>query len=252
MQPFTRLKSTAVALLRDHIDTDTIIRVEPLFDGTPRNALGPHCFAILRTRADGTPDPGFPLNRPEHAGAQVLVAGDNFGCGSSREGAVWALMGAGFRCVVAPSFGDIFFNNCFQNGVLPVRLSRAAVEDLAAQVARDPPAHVVVDLEACTLTRPDGTVDRFELPAPRRAALLQGLDEVAATLARLDEIEAWRARDAQARPWIHAVDPAPSRPSGRLCHFGASRQESAAQTPSASCDSTTSPGASTPPARAAS
>src|SRR5919205_1213678 len=126
MQPFTKVGGPAAPLLRANVDTDLIIRIERLV-GTRREELGPFAFEALRRRADGSEDPDFVLNRPEYRGAPILLAGPNFGCGSSREGAVWALMGAGIRCVIAPSFGDIFFSNCFQNGLLPVVLPEETV-----------------------------------------------------------------------------------------------------------------------------
>ncbi|AGU53518.1 3-isopropylmalate dehydratase, small subunit [Variovorax paradoxus B4] len=203
MTPFTVLQAVAAPLLLDNIDTDTIIRVEPLFSGVPREQLGPHALAALRFRADGSEDPDFVLNRTPYRSAHILLAGDNFGCGSSREGAVWALMALGIRCVVAPSFGDIFYGNCFQNGLLPVQLARAQVEALAHAVSRTPSSPVTVDLPACTVHAPGMAALHFALPARRREGLLRGLDDLELTLARSAEIDAFQARDAQARPWIY-------------------------------------------------
>ncbi|MGF6346832.1 3-isopropylmalate dehydratase small subunit [Variovorax sp. W2I14] len=203
MTPFTVLHAVAAPLLLDNIDTDTIIRVEPLFGGVPRDELGPHALAALRFRADGTEDPGFVLNRPPYREARILLAGDNFGCGSSREGAVWALMALGLRCIVAPSFGDIFHGNCFQNGLLPVKLPRAQVEALAHAVAHSPTALMTIDLGTCTVQAPGMAALPFDLPARRREGLLRGLDDLELTLARSAEIDAFQARDAQSRPWIY-------------------------------------------------
>lgn len=204
MNTFTSLTAIAAPLLRENIDTDILIRVEPLFAGVPRAELGPHCFASWRYLADGTKNPDFPLNQPPYDHAQILLAGANFGCGSSREGAVWALMAMGIRCVIAPSFGDIFFNNCFQNGLLPIRLPQAELENLVQQVQADPGANrLTVDLRSLTVCAPDGTIISFHVPALRREALLEGLDSIALTLRRTASISAFQAMDAQRRPWIH-------------------------------------------------
>ncbi|MDX3906393.1 MAG: 3-isopropylmalate dehydratase small subunit [Pigmentiphaga sp.] len=205
MTPFTRLQSNAAPLMRDNIDTDLIIRVEPLFSGVPRQELGRYCFESLRYRADGSEDPDFVLNQAPYRDARILLAGANFGCGSSREGAVWALMAMGVRCVIAPGFGDIFYGNCFQNGLLPVRLPRAEVERLAAQVRNDPAQPLTVDLEQCMVAGPDGRPLAFEIAALRREALLEGLDAIAQTLRRSELIDAFQARDATRRPWIYRV-----------------------------------------------
>src|SRR5579863_8871350 len=146
MEKFTRLTAVAAPLLKRNIDTDVIIRIEKLIS-LDRAELGPHAFAPLRYRADGSENPDFVLNRPPYRGAQILIAGENFGCGSSREGAVWALWGMGLRCVIAPSFGDIFFNNCFQNGLLPITLDAAMVERLAELVEASQGQPLTVDLE---------------------------------------------------------------------------------------------------------
>jgi len=203
MTPFTRLRATAAPLLRDNIDTDLIIRVEPLFGGVPRDELGSYCFESLRRLPDGSENPDFVFNQPAFRSASILLAGANFGCGSSREGAVWALMAMGVRCVIAPSFGDIFFGNCFQNGMLPVRLPREDVERLAEQAKADPAAGIEVDLERRTVTGPDGRALAFEISAVRREALLEGLDAISQTLKLKAQIDAYQARDAARRPWIY-------------------------------------------------
>jgi 3-isopropylmalate/(R)-2-methylmalate dehydratase small subunit len=205
MTPFTVLTATAAPLLQDNIDTDVIIRVEPLFGGVPRDQLGPYALAALRFRPDGSENPEFVLNREPYRKAGILLAGANFGCGSSREGAVWALMAMGVRCIVAPSFGDIFYGNCFQNGLLPVRLPRPQVEALARSVSEGAAgsALMTVDLEACTLQREGMDAMRFELPARRRDGLLKGLDDLELTLAQGADIDDFQRRDALARPWIY-------------------------------------------------
>ena len=191
MQPFTTVTGPAAPLMRRDIDTDVIIRIERLTQ-LPRDQLGPYAMEALR-------GPGFVLDQPAFHGAPILLAGANFGCGSSREGAVWALQCTGLRCVVAPSYGDIFFSNCFQNGMLPVTLPEAAVDALAAQAAGGAP--VTVDLRAMTVSAPDGTAFTFTLDPLRREMLLEGTDELGLTLRRAAEIAAWQQADALHRPW---------------------------------------------------
>ena len=190
MQPFTVVSGPAAPLMRRDVDTDVIIRVERL--GLPRGELGQWALEALR-------GPGFVLDQPAFRGAPILLAGANFGCGSSREHAVWALQGLGLRCVVAPSFGDIFASNCFQNGMLPVVLPEPAVEALARQAASG--ALVTVDLQTDCVTAPDGAVFPFQLDPMRREMLLAGTDELGLTLRRAAEIAAWQRADALGRPW---------------------------------------------------
>ncbi|MES2010200.1 MAG: 3-isopropylmalate dehydratase small subunit [Pseudomonadota bacterium] len=202
MQPFTVVTGAAVPLLRANVDTDVIIRIERLTT-LPREQLGPYALEALRYHADGSEDPGCVFNQPAFRGAPVLLAGANFGCGSSREGAVWALMGLGVRCVIAPSYGDIFYNNCFQNGVLPIQLPAETVQALAAQCASGAP--VRVDLTSATLTAPDGATVAFPVDALRREALLHGLDDIGLTLKDDALIRAWQQADRTCRPWAWAV-----------------------------------------------
>ncbi|SOY45494.1 3-isopropylmalate isomerase subunit [Cupriavidus taiwanensis] len=203
MQPFTTVIGAAIPLLRENVDTDVIIRIERLTEQPP-GALGHYAFEALRYRPDGTEDPGCILNDPVFRGAPVLLAGRNFGCGSSREGAVVALKGMGVRCVIAPSYGDIFYNNCFQNGLLPVALPPEKIEALAAQCAYGAP--VRVDLEALTIIAPDGSSIPFELAAMRRKGLLHGLDDIGLTLKDDEIIRAWQAKDRQRRGWAWIVE----------------------------------------------
>ena len=200
MQAFTTVSGAAAPLLRDNVDTDVIIRIERL-TGTTRGSMGAWAFEALRYRPDGSDNPDFVLNQPPFQGAPILIGGANFGCGSSREGAVWALMGMGLRCVIAPSFGDIFFNNCFQNGMLPVRLPAADVDRLAAACAGGN-ARVTVDLARQVVVFPHGEEVRFEIEALRRDAMLQGLDEIGLTLQHRAAIDAFQARDRLARPFV--------------------------------------------------
>ena len=200
MDKITVIAGVAAPLLRANIDTDTIIRIERL-TGTSRASMGQHAFEALRRRPDGTEDADFVLNRPEFREAPILIAGENFGCGSSREGAVWALAGMGVRCVIAESFGDIFFNNCFQNFLLPVVLPKSAVAELAAQCAGGN-ARVTVDLERQVVVTPRGAEIAFTVDALRRTALLEGLDDIGLTLKHADAIAAYQAQDRGARPWL--------------------------------------------------
>lgn len=196
--PFTVVSGAAPYLPRANIDTDVIIRIERL-TSLPKEQLGPYAMEALRYRADGSDDPDFILNRPRFRGAPILLAGDNFGCGSSREGAVWALQGIGVRCVVAPSFGDIFYSNCFQNGVLPIRLPAPEVEALAAACADGAP--LTVDLERRVLIAPTGARTAFTIDPLRREALLHGLDDIGLTLRDEACIRAWQQGDRAQRPW---------------------------------------------------
>ncbi len=199
MTPFTTVTGPAAPLMLDNVDTDVIIRIERL-TALRRDELGPYALEALRFGADGVEDPACVLNQPAFRAAPILLAGRNFGCGSSREGAVWALASRGVRCVVAEGFGDIFFGNCFQNGVLPLVLPRPELDALAAQVAGGSP--VTVDLVARKLVFPDGRSVGFTVDAMKRAALMDGLDDISRTLARRDAIAAWQARDRQERPWL--------------------------------------------------
>jgi 3-isopropylmalate/(R)-2-methylmalate dehydratase small subunit len=167
--------------------------------------MGAVAFEAWRFRPDGSDDPDFVLNQPAYRGAAILVAGANFGCGSSREGAVWALKGMGLRCVIAESFGDIFFNNCFQNGVLPIRLPADAVRRLAAECSGGN-AQVTVDLVRQTVMSPHGERLDFEIEPMRRTALLEGLDEIGLTLKHADAIAAYQTSDKAARPWVWCLD----------------------------------------------
>ncbi len=202
---FTVLEGVAAPFMRENVDTDVVIRIERLV-GPDRENLGPWAFESLRYRPDGSENPDFVLNHPHYRGARILLAGRNFGCGSSREGAVWAIRGMGIRCVIAPSFGDIFFNNCFQNGVLPIVLPQAEVEALAeeARAAAEAGATFTIDLEAQEVRTPGKRVVAFTVDPNRRQALLQGLDPIGATLLRDAEIAAFQARDRQERPWVYA------------------------------------------------
>lgn len=210
------LRGVAAPLPVPNVNTDVLIRIERLNE-LERDQLGPYCFEAWRYDGQGREVPQFVLNQPVYRHASILVTGRNFGCGSSREGAVWALRGMGFRCVVAPSFGDIFFNNCFQNGVLPVVLPGAVVDELAAEATAAAagavdlaeaggPRPFTVDLNTQTIIAPSGRQIAFAIDAPRRLGLLQGLDEISMTLGRTAEIAAFQQRDRLRRPWIYDLE----------------------------------------------
>ena len=204
MTPFTTLSAVAAPLMRANVDTDLIIPIDRMVGNTIRGTLGPWCFRALRYRPDGSENPDFVLNRPPYQDAQILITGPNFGCGSSREAAVWALQEMGIRAVVGSSFGDIFRNNCFQNGVLPVMLDPETVRSLADEVeASQGAGRVTVDLAAGLVVSPSGARHPFEIEPRRRTALLEGLDEIGLTLRREPEIADFQARDRARRPWIH-------------------------------------------------
>ena len=194
MEAFTRLTSAAVPLPRPNIDTDQIIPAR--FLSRPREVdHGDFLFHDARRVPEtGEPNPDFPLNREDRRGARIIVAGRNFACGSSRESAVWALFDAGFRCAIAPSFGDIFRTNGMKNGLLPVVLPAEAVAALMTQVEAAPEAEVTVDLRALEVTFPDGSVHGFEVDPFARHCLLEGLDEIGLTLSLEDEIAAFERR----------------------------------------------------------
>jgi 3-isopropylmalate/(R)-2-methylmalate dehydratase small subunit len=201
---FTSLSAIAAPIMRTNIDTDVIIRIERLVGNSVRGTLGKWAFGSLRYLPDGSENPEFILNREPYRQAEILITGPNFGCGSSREGAVWALQERGIRAVIGSGFGDIFFANCFQNGILPIVVDKDIVDSLAAEVEHSQGAgRICIDLQEQTITSPSGNRHHFEIDPRRRAGLLEGLDEVALTLQRDDEIRAFQASDRAARPWIH-------------------------------------------------
>ncbi|MFI4999872.1 MAG: 3-isopropylmalate dehydratase small subunit [Reyranellales bacterium] len=208
MKPFTVLDAKAAPLMRQNVNTDIIIPIHRLRD-VAQAELGPYAFEPWRYLPDGSDDPEFFLNKPAYRGAEIVVADNNFACGSSREGAVWAMMGMGVRAVIAPSFGPIFFNNCFQNGVLPIQLPRAEVLAIAEELeaATRPGSNseprLAIDLHERTVTTPSGRRIKFQVDGIRRDALLKGLNEVALTLTREKEIAAHQAKARQRTPWLY-------------------------------------------------
>ena len=203
MEKFTKLTGVAAPMPMINVDTDMIIPKQFL-KTIERSGLGKNLFDEMRYDADGNENPDFVLNKPAYRKAQILVAGENFGCGSSREHAPWALLDFGIRCVVAPSFADIFFNNCFKNGILPIVLPQEQVDLLMDDAERGSNAVVTVDLENQVITGPDGGEVRFEVDAFRKHCLLNGLDDIGLTLEKADAIDAYEAKQAATTPWLRA------------------------------------------------
>jgi 3-isopropylmalate/(R)-2-methylmalate dehydratase small subunit len=203
-EPFTTLTAVAVPLDLVNVDTDRIVPAR--FLRQPRSAgYQNFLFHDLREK-----DPDFVLDRPAYRGAKILVAAENFGCGSSREAAVWALAGSGLAAWIAPSFGDIFFENSFKNGVLAIVLPVERVAAIRAQLAANPGAELTIDLPAQTLRLPDGSVERFAVDPFRKECLLAGLDEIELTLRYAGQIEAYETRQREETPWLHEI----ARPGG--------------------------------------
>jgi 3-isopropylmalate/(R)-2-methylmalate dehydratase small subunit len=204
MEQFVSVTGIAAPLVRANIDTDLLIPSREI-SGTGKEGYGEKLFAPWRYRPSpaGTrvENPEFVLNRPSFRNAVILISGENFGSGSSREMAVWAVRQFGFRCVIAPSFGTIFRNNCYRNGVLPVVLPGDAVQALATK-AEAGTLVLTVDLDACAIVQPDGTRIAFSVPPAARSMMLEGLDAIALTLKRRDAIAAFQRADRAARPWI--------------------------------------------------
>jgi 3-isopropylmalate/(R)-2-methylmalate dehydratase small subunit len=202
MQPFTMLTGVAVPLLQDDINTDQITPINRNMNPDWAKLL----FANARKLADGGDDPDFPLNRPQFRRPGILVTGRNFGCGSSREGAVWAMLATGIRCIVARSFADIYRENCLQNGLLPVELTPTDSEAFEARVrAADGAAPFTVDLRTQRISGPGGGDLAFEMLPADRMRLIEGLDDIGLTLQHAHEIAAWEKRVSGAHPWLQAV-----------------------------------------------
>lgn len=210
MEPFAALTGVAAPLLLPDVNTDQIAPASP-----EARSLHPDYaklfFAGWRTRSDRTPDPEFVFNRPQFRVAKILVAGENFGCGSSRESAVWAPMAIGIRCVVARSFADTYRENCLKNGVLPIVLEpHVATAFEAGVVAVDGSAPYTVDLNVQRITCPDGTAVAFAISAAERTALLEGLDDIGLTLKHVEDIAQWESRAGNERPWLQRLRPPPA------------------------------------------
>lgn len=204
MEPFTTHTGLVMPLDRTNVNTDEIIPARYL-KSIKRTGFGTALFANWRIRSDGSPNPDFVLNFPRYQGASILLAGDNFGCGSSREHAPWAIREYGFRCLIAPSFANIFYNNCFNNGILPVTFDEATVGELIAEAEATEGYTLSVDLAAQTVIRLDGHVLNFEIEQFRKQALLKGLDNIGWTLSHADEITAYETYRRQEAPWLFAA-----------------------------------------------
>jgi len=201
MQKFTHLEGVAAPLRVINVDTDAIIPKQYL-KTVKRTGLGKGLFAEKRYRDDGSENPDFVLNKPAYRKARILVADDNFGCGSSREHAPWALMDFGIRCVISTSFGDIFYNNCFKNGVLPIQVSRDDLEKLFDDAERGANATLSIDLEKQEIRGPDGGVVKFDIDPHRKHCLLNGLDDIGLTMVKEDKIGRFEEKSKAARPWV--------------------------------------------------
>lgn len=212
MEKFTRLDGIVAPLDHANVDTDAIIPKQFL-KSIKRTGFGPNLFDGWRYLDVGEPgqdnskrplNPDFVLNAQRYQGAQVLLARENFGCGSSREHAPWALEDYGFRVIIAPSFADIFFNNCFKNGILPIVLDEQLVDGLFSEVVATTGYNLKIDLDAQVITRPDGSEISFEVDAFRKHCLLEGLDDIGLTMQHVDDIRAYEQKQCKVTPWLFA------------------------------------------------
>lgn len=201
MEKFTTLTGVAAPLEIVNVDTDMIIPKQYL-KTIKRTGLGKGLFAEMRYNEDGSENPDFVLNKPAYRNAKILVAGDNFGCGSSREHAPWALLDFGIRCVISTSFADIFYNNCFKNGILPITVSPEELEKLLDDASRGANSTLTIDLEQQEIRGPDGGVIKFEIDAFKRHCLLNGLDDIGLTLEKSAAIESFEQKMTETRPWV--------------------------------------------------
>ncbi|SFR34972.1 3-isopropylmalate dehydratase small subunit [Litoreibacter janthinus] len=201
MDKFETLTGIAAPMPLINVDTDMIIPKQFL-KTIKRSGLGVNLFDEMRYDDDRNEIPGFVLNKPQYREAEILVAGDNFGCGSSREHAPWAIKDFGIRCVIAPSYADIFYNNCFKNGILPIVLPQEQVDVLMKDAEKGANARMSIDLEAQTVTTSDGEVFNFELDSFKKHCLMNGLDDIGLTLEKSASVAAFEAQASAARPWV--------------------------------------------------
>ncbi|MEO8301046.1 MAG: 3-isopropylmalate dehydratase small subunit [Rhizomicrobium sp.] len=201
MEPFNKLEGVAAPLNMINVDTDMIIPKQYL-KTIHRTGLGKALFDEMRFNPDGSEKPDFVLNKPAYRKAKILVAGDNFGCGSSREHAPWALLDFGIRCVIAPSFADIFYGNCFKNGILPITLPQEQVDKLMDDAERGANAIISIDLEKLEIRGPDGGMIKFDLDPFRRQVLLNGWDDIALTMRAGEKIDAFEKNQHTQAPWL--------------------------------------------------
>ena len=202
MDKFTTLTGVAAPLDLINVDTDMIIPKQFL-KTIKRTGLGENLFDEMRRDRDGNVNEDFVLNQPQYQNAKILVAGDNFGCGSSREHAPWAILDFGIRCVIAPSFADIFYNNCFKNGILPIKLPQEDVDKLMDDAKRGANATVTVDLEKQEITGPDGGTIKFDVDEFRKHCLLNGLDDIGLTMQNVDKIDTFEDQQKTSAPWLY-------------------------------------------------
>ncbi|MCB1531500.1 MAG: 3-isopropylmalate dehydratase small subunit [Alphaproteobacteria bacterium] len=201
MTPFNKLTAIAAPLRMINVDTDIIIPKQFL-KTIKRSGLGVHAFNDIRYNEDGTENPDFVLNRAPYRDAQILITGENFGCGSSREHAPWAILDMGIRCVIAPSFADIFFNNSFKNGILPIVLPQEQIDQLMEEAEENPEALIEIDLEKQTVTRGNKFSFEFDVDAFRKHCLLNGLDDIALTMEKGTKIDSYEDKVKGERPWL--------------------------------------------------
>ena len=201
MEKYQKLQGVAAPMPLVNIDTDMIIP-KVFLKSIQRSGFGKHLFDEMRFNRDGTEIEDFVLNKPQYRSAEILIAGDNFGCGSSREHAPWAIADFGIKCIVSTSFADIFFNNCFKNGILPVVLPQEQVDLLMADAEKGSNARVTVDLEAQEITTSEGEVISFDVDPHRKHCLLEGLDDIGQTMEKQASIDAFETQAAAARPWV--------------------------------------------------
>jgi len=202
MEKFTKLRGVAAPLPMRNVDTDMIVPKQFL-KTIKRTGLGKAAFYDMRYNDDGSENPDFVLNKPAYRNASILVTGENFGCGSSREHAPWALLDQGIRAVIAPSFADIFHGNCFKNGILPIVLPQETVDKLMEDAERGQNAIITIDLEKQEITGPDGGTVKFEVDPFRKYCLLNGLDDIGITLQSGDKIDAFEDRERAGQPWLY-------------------------------------------------
>ena len=201
MEPFNKLEGVAAPLNMINVDTDMIIPKQYL-KTIQRTGLGKALFDEMRHNQDGSEKPEFVLNKPAYRGAKILVTGDNFGCGSSREHAPWALLDFGIRCVIAPSFADIFYGNCFKNGILPIKLPQEQVDKLMDDASRGANAIISIDLEKQEIRGPDGGMIKFEVDDFRKQCLLNGWDDIGLTMRNEDKITSYETQQKTQTPWL--------------------------------------------------
>ena len=204
MDKFTEITGTAAPMPLVNIDTDMIIP-KVFLKTIKRSGLGVNLFDEMRYDREGNEIPDFVLNQPQYRDAQILVAGDNFGCGSSREHAPWAILDFGIRCVIAPSFADIFYNNCFKNGILPIALPQEQVDVLMKDAEKGSNARMTIDLEGQTVTTSDGETFPFEVDAFKKHCLLNGLDDIGLTLQQEEDISAFEKVRDESFPWLNGI-----------------------------------------------